>query len=110
MIPTLAQSTEVSRLVVEWAVHIGLAVTVAGLLLCVLRIFRGPTLADRAVAADTMSHLLIGIIVLLAIEYRTALLLDGVLILSLLAFAGTVAMGQFIAHRAKTKMREDRKQ
>lgn len=98
--------TDAARLAVEWATHVGLVIAVAGLLLCVLRVFRGPTTADRAVAADTMSHLLIGIIILLTIEYRSALLLDGVLILSLLAFAGTVAMGQYIACRA----REDRKQ
>lgn len=101
MTPTLAQSPELSRLVVDWTVHLGLVVTVAGLFLCVLRIFRGPTFADRAVAADTMSHLLIGIIVLLAIEFRSLLLFEGVVILSLLAFAGTVAMGQFVARHSR---------
>ncbi len=80
-----------------WAVDVGIVCIALAMLLCVYRLIRGPHLADRALAVDTLGIELIGLVILLAIRWRTTWFMDGVLVLSLLGFAGTVAMAQYIA-------------
>ena len=80
-----------------WAVDVGIVCIAIAMLLCVYRLVRGPHLADRALAVDTLAIELIGLVILLAIKWRTPWFMDGVLVLSLLGFAGTVAMAQYIA-------------
>ncbi len=80
----------------------GVAVIVLCMALCLYRLVKGPHLADRAVAADTLGVALIGLLLLLTIRYRTTVLLDGALVLSLLSFAGTVAIAQFILRRNRS--------
>jgi len=41
--------------------------------------------------------MLIGLVILLSIRLQTVAVIDGVLVRSLLGFAGTVAMAQYIA-------------
>jgi multicomponent Na+:H+ antiporter subunit F len=85
-----------SQTLVEWSVLFGVAMIALGQLLCVYRLLKGPHLADRVIAVDTFGILLIGLVVLLSIRMATLAFLDAVLVLSLLAFAGTVAMAQYI--------------
>lgn len=82
---------------VRWLATFGLGVLGVNLALCLLRIVRGPTLADRAVAADALGVQLIGVVVLLVLRTGSLLYVDGMLVLSLLSFAGTIAIAQFIA-------------
>lgn len=95
-----------SHQLVLWTVDLGIVVVSAGMALCVLRLVVGPHLADRAMAADTLANMLVALVVLLMIEFQTLLLLDGVLVLTLLGFAGTVAMAQYIARPHLRKLRE----
>ena len=44
-----------SRALVEYAIDASIVVVVAGFLLCVARLLRGPHLADRALAVDTIA-------------------------------------------------------
>ena len=85
----------------EWMLALSLDVTIAvlfaGLLLCLYRMVRGPHLADRALAADTIAIHLVGLILVLCLRSGTLVLLDGAIILSLLGFVGTVAVAQYIA-------------
>jgi len=85
---------------IPWTVDLGIATLCAGMLVCLWRLMRGPHLADRAVALDTLGVQLIGLVLLFSIRFATILFLDGVLVLSLLGFAGTVAIGQYIARHA----------
>ncbi len=82
---------------VLWCADIGLVVVIAGMVLCVGRILRGPHVADRALAADTLSVHLVGLVTLFSLRARSALLFDGVMILALLGFTGTVAAAMYIA-------------
>jgi len=75
---------------------VGLIVIVAGMLLCVGRMLRGPHLADRALALDTLSTHLMALVILFTVRSGTILLFDGVLVLALLGFIATVAFGQHI--------------
>ena len=75
----------------------GLFVLGVSLVLCLYRIARGPTLADRAVATDALGVQLVGVVVLLVLRTGSLVFVDGILVLTLLSFAGTVAVAQFIA-------------
>ena len=102
MITLLAQITEStpaatwSEELLIWAVEIGLASVAISMVLCISRLVRGPHLADRALAADTLAIELIGFVVLLMVRLKSGVFIDSVLVLSLLSFAGTVAMAQYI--------------
>ncbi|MEM1012823.1 MAG: monovalent cation/H+ antiporter complex subunit F [Planctomycetota bacterium] len=82
---------------VEWSTLLGVVFLVAGIGMCLYRIVRGPTLADRGVAADTMGVQLLGLVIVLTIRWGELLFVDGMLVIALLSFAGTVAIAQFIA-------------
>jgi len=66
------------------------------------RFVKGPSIADRLTALDLMSYHLIGIIVLYASISREALLIDAAVILSLIAFLGTLAFAYFLIQKQKT--------
>jgi len=84
-------------------VWVGMVVIFASMLMAVYRLIKGPHLADRAMAVDTIAILLIGFVVLLSLKLRVSTFIDGILVLSLLGFAGTVAMAQFIARPHMTE-------
>ncbi len=80
-------------------VDVGLALTFVGLLLCIARLLRGPTLIDRAVASDSIALQVVALVVLLSIRFSTIVEFDAVLIVSILGFVSTVAFAQFIGRR-----------
>ncbi len=90
--PTVLWSTRL----VSWVVAGSIVLIALGMLACIYRLVRGPHLADRALAVDTLAIQLIGLVLLLMIRWQTAWFIDGILVLSLLGFAGTVAMAQYI--------------
>lgn len=68
-------------------------------LLCVLRLILGPSLADRAVAVDTLL-ITIGVeIILSAAKSGAQRNLNFVLVAALVAFIGTTSVGRFIERR-----------
>ena len=86
-----------SDALVMGTVDVGIVVLVLAMGLCMVRLIKGPHLADRALAVDTFALVLIGLVVLLTIRLKTLMFFDGILVLALLSFAGTVAMAQYIA-------------
>ena len=62
-----------------------------------LRLARGPTVIDRIMAFDLITTSSVGMIVLLAMQWRTALYLELILIFSLLGFFGTVAFVYYLS-------------
>ena len=65
--------------------------------LCLYRIAVGPSAADRAVAFDTLSAVIIGMICILCVIWRSTLYFDAVWILTLVGFVGTAAIARFLA-------------
>jgi multicomponent Na+:H+ antiporter subunit F len=67
--------------------------------LCVLRAFRGPTLADRVLALDSM--LITGVVAVGVETARTGrgVYIDVLLVVALVAFVGTTAVARFIERR-----------
>jgi multisubunit Na+/H+ antiporter MnhF subunit len=65
--------------------------------LCLHRIVVGPGAADRAVAFDTLSSIVIGMICLLCIRTESTLYFDAVWILTLVGFLGSSAIAKYLA-------------
>jgi multicomponent Na+:H+ antiporter subunit F len=70
-----------------------------GLACAAWRVARGPTMADRVVALDYLSMLLVALLTLLALAARRDAYLDAALALALVAFLATVAFARFLEHR-----------
>ena len=73
---------------------VGLFVSAA---LCLYRIILGPRAADRAVAFDSFSSVVIGIVCLLCIRWDSTLYFDAVWILTLVGFLGSSAIAKYLA-------------
>lgn len=80
-------------------VDIGIVALSVAFVMCLWRLLRGPTLADRGLAGDTIAMQVVGLSILLTIRIRTLMFFDAVLIISILGFASTLAFAQFIARR-----------
>jgi multicomponent K+:H+ antiporter subunit F len=91
---------------VDYTVDFGIVVVLAGMVLCLARLLRGPHLADRALSADALITHLVGLVLLFTIRAETLLLFDGALVLSLLGFVTTVAAAQYIVRRRLRRPRE----
>ncbi len=73
-----------------------LAVTYA---LALYRAARGPSVADRAVAADVALYVIVAAIAILALRSGTVAFIDVALIATLLGFLATVALGILVGRR-----------
>jgi len=76
----------------------GAIATVAGLLMFV-RLFLGPTLADRITALDGMTIVAVSFIVFLAYILGRFIYLDVALVYALISFVGVVVLARFIERR-----------
>jgi len=72
-------------------------ILVVAVVLAFIRLARGPSLPDRAVALDLVATIVIGLIGVYAVMTREARFLDLAVVLALIAFLGTVAFARFIA-------------
>lgn len=66
------------------------------LFICFVRTIIGPTTSDRIVALDTFGITLIGFIGIIMMLQETLAYTEVILVISILAFVGTVAMSKFI--------------
>ncbi|KGA97130.1 cation:proton antiporter [Alkalihalobacillus alcalophilus ATCC 27647 = CGMCC 1.3604] len=66
------------------------------LFICLIRTVIGPTTSDRIIALDTFGITLIGFIGVIMILQDTLAYTEVILVISILAFIGTVAMSKFI--------------
>jgi multicomponent K+:H+ antiporter subunit F len=96
-----------TAMIVRYAMDLGVVVVFAGMLLCVARLLKGPHLADRALAADTLATHLMALLILFTMRSGTLLLFDGVLVLALLGFLTTVAFAQHILRARMRQAREN---
>lgn len=82
-----------------------IAICLAGLTLAgalfLIRVLRGPTLADRVIALDALLVTVVSGIGALVALTRRAAFLDVLVVASLVAFAGTVSVARFIERRQR---------
>jgi multicomponent Na+:H+ antiporter subunit F len=89
--------------VLEHATTLSLALLTLAVLLSFVRLARGPSLADRILALDTMTTLAIGYISVLAVRTGIMLYLDVAIALGLVGFLSTIALARYLLHRTDTK-------
>jgi len=83
----------------QHATSLSLALLSLALLLTVIRIWRGPTLADRILALDTMTTVGMGMICAFALRTGYALYVDIAIALGLVGFLATVAFARYVMRR-----------
>ncbi len=78
------------------AIQVAWVMLSAGLLLAFIRLIRGPSLPDRVVALDLLATLSVGIIAVDAIASTQPVILDAAIVVSLIAFVGTIAFAHYV--------------
>ena len=68
----------------------------AGVVLCLLRLLKGPMASDRAVAVDTACTITTALLVLLALLFKRSVYLDVALVYAVLTFIGLVAVARYL--------------
>lgn len=66
------------------------------LLICFVRLLRGPDVPNRTVAFDLIAVHAVGIFALFSVQYSSEALLEGAIITAVLGFLGTVMLGRFL--------------
>jgi multicomponent Na+:H+ antiporter subunit F len=82
--------------VIEIVSQITLVLLTLSILLCTFRLVKGPSMADRVVALDTIGLNLIGFIGLVMILQETVLFAEALLIIAILAFISTISFAKFL--------------
>ncbi len=95
------EMTAIGIFISTWAAPIGLAILLLGIVGCCYRIFKGPHLADRVLAGDTIAILVAGIVILFTMILENDLFFDAALVVAVIGFASTVAFSQYIGARRK---------
>lgn len=74
-----------------------LLVLVLLMIVCVWRAIVGPTPADRLQAIDTITNVLIGVILILALTLETRFFVDIAIALGAFSFIATIAISRYIS-------------
>ena len=83
------------------AIYISFALTLAGMILTLLRLVKGPSLPDRIVAVDLFSVFAMAIVIIYTFQTDQLSYLNASFVLAIIAFLGTVAFARFLEMRAK---------
>ena len=71
-------------------------VLAALMLLAMVRLFKGPTSADRVVALDAINTLVVASMILLAAAFRQTLFVDVAIVYAMLSFVGTLYIAKYL--------------
>lgn len=82
-----------------WSLDAAFVMVMLAVALAFLRLILGPTLADRVVALDLMTVLIVAFCGLFAISSGERAFLDVAIVLALIGFLATVALARFIERR-----------
>lgn len=75
---------------------VSLGALAVGMVLCLVRAIRGPSMFDRVLAFDGLVLNIVGALLLISILLGTAAFLDVVLVVALLGFLGTVSLAAYL--------------
>jgi multicomponent K+:H+ antiporter subunit F len=79
-------------------IEFGIFAVIVAICLCLYRIVRGPHLADRVLAGDTIAFQVVGLVILLTIRLGSTTYLDAALAVAIIGFASTLAFAQYIGN------------
>jgi multicomponent Na+:H+ antiporter subunit F len=89
-----------------FAVSLATGMLLLGFGLCLLRLWRGPSTADRVAALDLTTYLTVAFAGVRAVAEQEVHLLRPAVVAALLAFLGTLAFARYLERRAL--VREER--
>ncbi|CAM3798745.1 Na(+)/H(+) antiporter subunit F1 [Marinicrinis lubricantis] len=75
---------------------IALIILSVSILGCLYRVLKGPSMADRIIALDSIGIHLIAVIAILSVMLRTQAFLDIILLIGILSFVGTIAFSKYL--------------
>ena len=83
------------------ATGVGMGFLLLALLLTLIRLVRGPTLADRILALDLMTSLSLSFVAVFALRTGLMLYLDIAIAIALAGFLATVALARYLLIRGR---------
>lgn len=78
------------------ALVLAFGLVAAAFVLSFVRLLKGPSQPDRILALDTLYINAIALLVLLGIQLGSPLYFEAALLIALMGFVGTVALGKFL--------------
>jgi multicomponent Na+:H+ antiporter subunit F len=78
------------------ATGLAFAMLAVATLLTLLRLLRGPSLADRVIAVDLIGVMVVGLTVVGAAATGEQAFLDVAIVVALISFVGTVAYARYV--------------
>ena len=93
--------------ILEQSVTITSVLLLVGMLLAFIRLIKGPDAADRIVALDLISVLIVALLAVLAIYAEETSFLDVSIAYALVAFLGTVALARFRMRIGERQARDE---
>lgn len=88
-------------------VDLGLAMIALSILIGLIRMWKGPSLADRVVALDMMTAAVIGFCGLFAVKAQVEAYLDIAVALALVSFVSVVALARYAERLARRNDTDD---
>lgn len=84
---------------IDHAVLIALYVIGLAMLLSLWRLLRGPTVADRILALDTLYINAIAALMLFGMHLRSSIYFEAALVIAMLGFVGTAVLSKYVLRR-----------
>lgn len=82
--------------VIQTAADMALAMLALAMLLCMFRLLRGPAMADRILALDTLYINSLAGLMVAGVRLADPSFVDAALVIGMLGFVGTVALAKFL--------------
>lgn len=82
--------------ILQVALDFATLATALAMVLCSVRLFRGPDVPDRILAFDTLYINVVALVILLGVRWQTAMMFEAALIVAMLGFVGTVALARYM--------------
>jgi multicomponent Na+:H+ antiporter subunit F len=89
--------------VLEHGTSIALVLLTGAMILSVVRLILGPSLADRVLALDLITTLAVGYIAAIAVRTGFMLYIDIAISIALVGFLATVAFARYLLQRAEAR-------
>ncbi len=66
------------------------------LLVCLFRLIKGPTTADRVVSFDATSAVVMSMVGVMSVVFNTVSFLDSIMLIAIISFVSSVSISRFI--------------
>lgn len=82
--------------VIQTAADLALAMLALAMLLCLVRLLRGPSMADRILALDTLYINSLAGLMVAGVRLEDPTFFDAAIVIGMLGFVGTVAFAKYL--------------